>query len=136
MEPEPIFYYVACRGGAPEEAFLSLGDAEEWIAEEKKFDLKKTQSAKKGTRRAHLPYSPDFGNTYTTYCGKPLYGLKVIGDEQENITSIRKCSKCVRAKYGDKRPFTRMTVAEVAALMSEKEVTLVVKENCPPEEVL
>jgi hypothetical protein len=73
-----------------------------------------------------VPYSPDYGDTYTTYCGKPLDGLKLIGTEQETNKTFRKCAKCVQAKFGDKpkRPFTVMSDAEVDALVLEREAKI------------
>jgi hypothetical protein len=90
--------------------------------------------ANKDRRKGHLPYSPDYGKTYTTYCGKPLGDLRLMGTESEN-TKMPKCAKCVHAKYGEgsKRPFTYISDAEIAALREPK-VTLVVKENCPTEQ--
>jgi hypothetical protein len=80
---------------------------------------------KKDIRKAHLPYSPDYGTTYTTYCGKPLRGLKVIGRDEENTKKYRMCAKCFQLKFGDnpKRPFTDLSDAEVAALMSDPHPT-------------
>ena len=38
--PQPNFYYVGCIDGSPTEAFTCLGDAKEWIEDEKEYEAR------------------------------------------------------------------------------------------------